>query len=114
MIKWDTDDVSYWLSSKSLDQYISIFSENQINGQVLLDITQEDLDYLEVTALGHRKLILKGIEELKRTTPNNPKFSASLRNSLPDPPAQSKRDGKLMSMSMSLQVVFIYRCYLFC
>jgi hypothetical protein len=109
-VKWDADDVSYWLSSKGLDQYISIFRENQINGQVLLDITQEDLDYLEITALGHRKLILKGIEELKRIVPSsNTSFTANMRQSLPDPPMQRKSDGKLMSMSLQvISIRFIY------
>jgi hypothetical protein len=49
-----------------LSQYVNVFSINQITGPVLLDISLEDLDYMEVKALGHRKVILKGIEDLRQ------------------------------------------------
>jgi hypothetical protein len=39
-----------------LAQYVSIFAANQISGPVLLDISLEDLDYMEIKALGHRKV----------------------------------------------------------
>lgn len=41
-----------------LSQYVDVFSANQISGPVLLDISLEDLDYMEVKALGHRKVHL--------------------------------------------------------
>ena len=41
------------------------FILNEINGNILLDITLEDLDYMGITALGHRKTILKGAEDLR-------------------------------------------------
>lgn len=41
------------------------FITNEINGNILLDITLEDLDYMGITALGHRKTILKGAEDLR-------------------------------------------------
>lgn len=49
-----------------MDQYIEKFAENEINGTILLDITLEDLDYMGITVLGHRKVILKGAEELRK------------------------------------------------
>lgn len=49
-----------------LTQYVDVFTANQISGPVLLDISLEDLDYMEVKALGHRKVILKGIEDLRQ------------------------------------------------
>jgi hypothetical protein len=33
---------------------------------ILLDINLEDLDYMSITALGHRKAILKGVEDLRK------------------------------------------------
>jgi hypothetical protein len=41
-----------------LSQYVAIFGANQISGPVLLDISLEDLDYMEIKALGHRKVSL--------------------------------------------------------
>ena len=67
---WSCDEVRKWLASIGLDQYSSVFYENQINGEVLLDISLEDLDYMSITALGHRKLILKAVESLKITSPS--------------------------------------------
>lgn len=48
-----------------LHQYIPIFTQNEINGGVLLDLTLEDLDYLSITVLAHRKTILRAIEEIR-------------------------------------------------
>ena len=53
-----------WLESKNLSQYAPNFLQNEINGSVLMDISLEDLDYMGITILGHRKTILKGIEEI--------------------------------------------------
>ena len=55
-----------WLQSIRLDTYAASFAVNEISGQVLLDISLDDLDYMDVTILGHRKLILKGIEDLRK------------------------------------------------
>ena len=57
-------DVGEWLTSKNMGQYSPNFQQNEITGSVLMDISLEDLDYMGITILGHRKTILKGIEEL--------------------------------------------------
>lgn len=53
---WTVSDVGDWLQSMMLAQYVPIFAANQISGPVLLDISLEDLDYMEIKALGHRKV----------------------------------------------------------
>jgi hypothetical protein len=63
---WAITDVSDWLRSVRLDSYVSSFAVNEISGPVLLDIGLDDLDYMGVTVLAHRKLILKGIEDLRK------------------------------------------------
>ncbi len=78
MSDWTIEDVSDWLSSQKLDQYISVFADNQITGSVLLDLTLEDLDYLNINILGHRKAILRGINDLKKSaTPVGGSLSAA-------------------------------------
>jgi len=64
--RWDIGDVLSWLSSLSLSQYGQKFAENEISGEILLDVGLDDLDYMGIKVLGHRKVLLKGIEELKR------------------------------------------------
>ena len=63
---WMIDDVGEWLRSVNLETYAASFRINEISGQVLLDISLDDLDYMGVTILAHRKLILKGIEDLRK------------------------------------------------
>ena len=41
---------------------------DEINGAVLLEVGKEDLDYMEIKILAHRKKILKGIHALKEET----------------------------------------------
>mmetsp|Transcript_28190 Transcript_28190/g.40143 ORF Transcript_28190/g.40143 Transcript_28190/m.40143 type:complete len:589 (+) Transcript_28190:35-1801(+) len=62
---WSSNDVGDWLISVNLEQYVEPFILNEINGIILLDITLEDLDYMGITVLGHRKTILKGAEDLR-------------------------------------------------
>ncbi len=59
-------DVSSWLAGIGLGQYAQLFSDNAVDNDVLLDLTDADLAGLGIV-LGHRKKILKAIEQLKRT-----------------------------------------------
>ena len=56
-------DVGSWLRSLGLEQYEALFRENDIDAEVLGDLTDADLEKLGVT-LGHRKRLLKAIAEL--------------------------------------------------
>lgn len=62
-------DVVKWLSDLELTQYSAIFAANDIDGEVLVDITDSDLQTLGVT-LGHRKKLLRAIAALSGGTPN--------------------------------------------
>jgi hypothetical protein len=61
---WTITDVSEWLACLNLTNYAEIFQQNEITGPVLLEISLEDLDYMGITILGHRKLLLKGIPHI--------------------------------------------------
>lgn len=63
---WSAHEVGKWLTSVGLPQYKSLFADNAITGEVLLEVGQDDLDYLSIRALGHRKRLLSGIDALKR------------------------------------------------
>lgn len=80
--RWNLKDVSDWLCSQGLEKYVNPFMENEINGALLKDISMEDLDYMNITILGHRKIILKGAEELRKNKRIDP-------NNLPAPPPNS-------------------------
>jgi class 3 adenylate cyclase len=62
-------DVGGWLRSLGLEQYESVFRENEIDSQVLSELTESDLEKLGLP-LGHRKRLLKAITALAVTTPS--------------------------------------------
>lgn len=64
--QWSVEDVGEWLTSMLLQQHVQNFASNAISGPILLEVSLEDLDYMEVKALAHRKIILKGVEDLRK------------------------------------------------
>ncbi len=56
-------DLSPWLDALELGQYAGIFAENEITHDVLLTLSDADLREIGITAMGHRKKILKAIAE---------------------------------------------------
>jgi class 3 adenylate cyclase/predicted ATPase/DNA polymerase III delta prime subunit len=59
-----TADLAEWLGRYDLGQYAQTFAENNIDYSVLPDLTENDLAKLGVSSLGHRKKLLRAIEEL--------------------------------------------------
>lgn len=66
VMMWSCQDVAKWLNSLSLPQFADSFVANEISGAILLDVSLDDLDYMGIKVLAHRKLILKGIEDLRK------------------------------------------------
>jgi class 3 adenylate cyclase len=60
----DVDYVAQWLKQLGLTQYASVFAENDIDEEVLPELTDAELEKLGVT-LGHRKKLLKAIAKLR-------------------------------------------------
>lgn len=63
---WSVVHTLEWLDSLGLGRYRGVFQQNEISGPILLEVGLDDLDYMKVHVLAHRKHILKGIEELRR------------------------------------------------
>jgi len=63
-------NIELWLNNLDLSEYIDVFKEESIDMEVLPELTSDDLKEIGVTKLGHRKIILKAISELKKE-PNN-------------------------------------------
>ena len=60
-------DVAVWLRDLGLEQYEALFRENDIDAEVLSDLTDGDLENIGVS-LGHRKRLLKAIAALALAT----------------------------------------------
>ncbi len=58
-----TMDIGGWLRGLGLGQYETTFRENEIDAEVLPELTESDLSQLGVP-LGHRKRLLKAIAAL--------------------------------------------------
>jgi hypothetical protein len=52
-------DVVVWLRSLGLEQYEAAFRENGVDETVLPKLTAEDVKDLGVTAVGHRRKLLR-------------------------------------------------------
>jgi class 3 adenylate cyclase/tetratricopeptide (TPR) repeat protein len=57
-------DVSAWLSGVGLGEYATTFTENKIDAVLLLQLTDDDLRTMGVSALGDRKRLLTAISAL--------------------------------------------------
>jgi SAM domain (Sterile alpha motif) len=56
-------DVAVWLRGLGLQQYEALFRENDVDAEVLSDLTDGDLEKIGVF-LGHRKRLLKAVAAL--------------------------------------------------
>jgi hypothetical protein len=64
-----TMDVGVWLHGLGLGQYEAAFREREIDGDVLPNLTADDLNELGVTIVGHRRKLLTAIASLNRSLP---------------------------------------------
>jgi SAM domain (Sterile alpha motif) len=57
--------IADWLEKLGLGQYAQRFADNDIDFDVLSDLTDQDLEKVGVTSLGHRRKLLRAIANLK-------------------------------------------------
>ena len=62
-------EVAGWLRQLGLEQYISTFRDNDVDGDVLPHLTAEDLLGMGVTSIGHRRKILAAIAAIGAEAP---------------------------------------------
>jgi hypothetical protein len=69
--------IADWLEKLGVGQYAERFTENEITFSILPDLTDADLKELGVSALGHRRLLLRAIAELADVQKPTPKPAAA-------------------------------------
>jgi class 3 adenylate cyclase/tetratricopeptide (TPR) repeat protein len=86
--------VEQWLTALGLAVHAVAFEENAIDWEVLAELNDGDLRELGVTALGHRKRLLKAISELAEQSTD----STPVRSALPAraPPIAERRQLTVM------------------
>ena len=60
-------DVAVWLRSLGLERYEAAFRDNEIDWEVLPNLTSEDLKEIGVVPIGHRRKLLAGIAAIGAT-----------------------------------------------
>jgi hypothetical protein len=75
-------DVAAWLRGLGLEQYAPAFRANDVDGEVLPELTADDLISIGVTSVGHRRKLLAAIAAL-RTPPLTVAPSAASATSAP-------------------------------
>ena len=53
------DDVGTFLRQIELAEYVTLFSENDIDGEMLIDLNQEDLKNMGISNTFHQKKIIR-------------------------------------------------------
>jgi class 3 adenylate cyclase/predicted ATPase len=85
--------VADWLGQLGLGQYAQHFADNDINFDILVDLTDQDLKEIGIASLGHRRHVLRAIGELGGTSvaaaPGSASAPATLAASLMQPVAQA-------------------------
>ena len=62
-------DIAAWLRELDLERYETAFRNNDIDVDLLSELTDADLERLGVASLGHRKKLLRAIEALRPPGP---------------------------------------------
>jgi class 3 adenylate cyclase len=58
-------NVVAWLRGLGLERYAPAFHDNDVDGEVLLELTSDDLVSIGVTSVGHRRKLLAAIASLR-------------------------------------------------
>ena len=61
--------IADWLKRLDMQQYIQHFAENDIDFAILGELTDQDLEKIGVTSLGHRRKLLRAIADLQGGKP---------------------------------------------
>src|SRR5499433_3030988 len=79
-------DVADWLRRLGLEQYAPAFAANDIDGEVLPELTADDLIGLGVSSIGHRRKLLAAIAALRAEPPTVARSAASAISAPSFPP----------------------------
>ncbi|WGD55233.1 SAM domain-containing protein [Bradyrhizobium sp. CB1650] len=67
-------DIEGWLRGLGLQQYVTAFRENNVEAEVLVRLTAEDIKDIGVSSVGHRRKLLEAIAELQTAESSYARF----------------------------------------
>ncbi len=66
--------IEEWLGGLGLGEYASRFVENDVDFEILGDLTEQDLEKIGVASVGHRRKLLRAISELNASPAEKPRL----------------------------------------
>src|SRR5262245_37765246 len=93
-------DVAAWLSGLGLEQYAPAFDDNAVDGDVLPELTANDLKDLGVTLVGHRRKLLAAIAALGAPPIVAPQSAA---NAISAPTAPMTLDAERQQLTLAMR-----------
>src|SRR4029077_830385 len=79
-------DVVAWLRGLGLEQYAPAFRDNDVDGEVLPELTADDLINIGVSSVGHRRKLLAATAALGAEPTRDPAQAAASATSTPISP----------------------------
>jgi class 3 adenylate cyclase len=79
-------DIAAWLRGVGLEQYAPAFRDNDVDGEILLELTVDDLISIGVTSVGHRRKLLAAIAALGTEPPTIARSATSGKYAPISPP----------------------------
>src|SRR5882724_5663534 len=90
-------DIAAWLRGLGLEQYAPAFRDNDVDGEVLPELTAEDLISIGVTSVGHRRKLLSAIAALRAAAPA-PVLTATPASVPPPAPAPAQAERRQLTV----------------
>jgi class 3 adenylate cyclase len=91
-------DVAAWLRGLGLEQYAPAFHDNDVDGEVLPELTADDLISIGVTSVGHRRKLLAAIAALGAEPRHDLAQSAASATSPSVPPLISDAEHRQLTV----------------
>ena len=79
-----TPQIADWLATLGMSEYAAGFADNDIDFTILGDLTDQDLEKIGVSSLGHRRKLLRAIASLD--SPDKIAPAAAIKNATPARP----------------------------
>jgi class 3 adenylate cyclase len=92
-------DVAAWLQGLGLERYVQAFRENDVDAEVLLRLTAEDLRELGVASIGHRRRLLDAVAALTEVAPKSATMPAATVTAAP-PDAPTRADAERRQLTV--------------
>ena len=97
-------DVAAWLRGLGLEQYVPAFRANDVDGEVLPELTADDLIGLGVTSIGHRRKLLAAIAALGTEPPTGAQSATSATSASTAAPTIDAERRQLTVMFCDLEI----------